>query len=317
MRHAGPPPPPSTLAATARLQPDERPPVPFHLPAPVTPTQSLTSWASFTTAKSNASETSAESCVDWSDADSAAGDATCGILCPANRAEGSCSETSEGESDEITSTSHESSTARHVAQRQEWWEEAVLTDAKSVAGLDFASQLLDARIVKHGQAPGAEAPWLPGKSFDLYEDMGAKNPKEAYLAVWLKINSASLVFLSVVEDPQRLLQCITSPDPLKQRMKFLLNPMNVPVPCKGARDADTITTFFGSDTQLCQARTDGPIVASLQIDLFAKWMLRVFLQKFGFRPGVTIEMIIIDWPGKAVLASMRLKVTTGFLQMAS
>ena len=59
---------------------------------------------------------------------------------------------------------------------------------------------------------------------------------------------------------------------------------------------------------------EGCDIIVVQIDLFCHMMLRFALKNVGFRPGNVVDAILVDWPGQAVLASMRLTVTDEFLK---
>jgi len=201
-----------------------------------------------------------------------------------------------------------------MATWADWW---TLANAASVQGCEVlarSGQLISAKVVQNSamvEAGAAEA---------LYESMGAQDHTCSYLAVWLKLNGASLVFVSRM--PSGLAGSIAGQkDLIQQRLKLLLNPVQVqlPMPTKGPKDAETVGSFFGSSaasTSLTRGKS-GADIACIHIDLYAKWVMRLALQQVGFRLGNTLELLLVDWPGQAVLASIRLQVTEDFLSLVA
>lgn len=86
---------------------------------------------------------------------------------------------------------------------------------------------------------------------------------------------------------------------------------------KNAPEADTVGTFFGLQNSSCEHRSsdDGIHYVCIQVDLYSKWSLRLGMQTVGFVEGNVLDMIIVDWPGRAVLASSQITVTSHLKQM--
>eukprot|EP00440_Ansanella_granifera_P038122 gb/GFBE01041360.1/.p1 GENE.gb/GFBE01041360.1/~~gb/GFBE01041360.1/.p1 ORF type:complete len:303 (+),score=53.63 gb/GFBE01041360.1/:1-909(+) len=179
----------------------------------------------------------------------------------------------------------------------DWWHPADISAWRTADILANVSKLCSAEVVRHSSDQGAGSPWLPGKSGALYEEMGAVSVNSSYLAVWLKLNDASLVFLSSL--PQSLAPDVTASNFLDQR------------------NAETVGPFFGREsTSTSITRTAGGVTVScIQIDLYSRWLMRVALQQAGFCIGNTLELILVDWCSKTVLASLRLVVTQNFLDL--
>eukprot|EP00930_Biecheleria_cincta_P051616 TRINITY_DN36818_c0_g1_i1.p1 TRINITY_DN36818_c0_g1~~TRINITY_DN36818_c0_g1_i1.p1 ORF type:complete len:347 (-),score=49.22 TRINITY_DN36818_c0_g1_i1:238-1278(-) len=201
-----------------------------------------------------------------------------------------------------------------------WWSPAELSPwTRGPEPLATPAKLLCTQVVKHRVALTSsdfEVSWQSRQSEMLYEEMGAKDPSCSYLAVWLKLDNASLVSLSAL--PEGLAQELGEHN-IGTHLKLLLNPVHValPFPTKGAKEADTIGSFFGKRAiQSCKSRAScGAEVTCVQIDLYSNWMLRIALKQVGFRLGNTLELILVDWPCRRVVSAIRLAVTEDFLKL--
>ncbi|CAE8582355.1 unnamed protein product [Polarella glacialis] len=206
---------------------------------------------------------------------------------------------------------------------EDWWEHADLEAASCCRGLPAASRLVAARVIRSDpKERGRSAPWEPGAGAGaLYEELGARGgSSQKYVAVWLNMGDASLVFLSKATNETAVSDCQRASDALARRMKLLINPVQVrlPFPTKGAQDADTVGSFFGESAGAHCARTpSGAEVYCVRVDIYSKWLLRIAMQKVGFQLGNTVEMILVDWPGQVALAAIRLRVSPGFLSLVS
>lgn len=199
-------------------------------------------------------------------------------------------------------------------RRADWWAPAELSAARGFEELSPASRLLEVRLIRHAVA---EKEALVLQSQDLYEKMGAIDANLRYVAVWLNMNDASLMLMSEVTNPQLFERCIAG-NFLKERLKLILNPVEVklPFPAKGPKDADTVGVFFGDNATSSSCRTSiGAEVICVRVDLFSKWIMRMAMQKGGFRAGNTMELVLVDWAQRAVLAGCRLIVTEEFVKM--
>lgn len=219
------------------------------------------------------------------------------------------------------SEEQESEDQGELAEHEDWWEPADLSAAISCRGLSSASRLLAARVVRcpSGADPQKD-PWSPAIASSLYEDLGARGKNRTYVTVWINMGEASLVFLSQATKRQAVSNCAASDDALGNRLKLIINPVQVklPFPTKGAKDADTVGAFFGQSAWAHSLRTSsGAEVYCVRVDLYSKWLLRMAMQKVGFQLGNTVEMILVDWPGQAVLAAIRLRVTADFVKLVS
>jgi hypothetical protein len=197
-----------------------------------------------------------------------------------------------------------------------WWAEADLGTAQGFAGVASASKLLDAQVVRLARV--APEPWLPGQCEDRYRQLGAQKPGGLYVASWLGIEDKSLVFLSEVSDRRLFEDCIAG-NFMKDRLKFILNPVKVkiPVPSKGPATADTVGAFFGRSATDSFRSTlpSGADVVSIRIDIFSKWVVKIAIKQCGFRKDNVVELLLVDWQNRAALASIRIVVTDEFLAM--
>mmetsp|Transcript_80856 Transcript_80856/g.142623 ORF Transcript_80856/g.142623 Transcript_80856/m.142623 type:complete len:299 (-) Transcript_80856:80-976(-) len=201
----------------------------------------------------------------------------------------------------------------------DWWSSADLPAARCCAGLSAASELVAARTVR--DSTKGVPPWSPTAAGRFYEDTGAVGRGNQYVAVWIHLGDSALVFLSKATQGQALDACMASSDALMHRLKLLINPVEVklPFPCKAARDAETVGAFFGQSAAWTDVTTtpSGAEVYAVRVDLFSKWLLKFAMQKVGFQLGNCVEMILVDWPGTAVLGAVRLQVTSSFLEVTT
>jgi len=230
---------------------------------------------------------------------------------------------SEDSTEELTPSKSgtESPSQDWLLYKADWWQAADLaTWACGTDALAAPAQLRCAQVVKHSASlisSDATAPWQPGRCEALHEELGAQQPGQGYLAVWLKLNAASLVLVSAM--PKSVATELGCRKGLAQDLKLILNPVQFPVPfpAKGPADADTIASFFGGKAthQSVSQTSDGAEVACVQIDLYSNWLLRMALKQVGFRLGNVLELILVDWRCRQVVSAVRLAVTQDFLQL--
>jgi hypothetical protein len=194
--------------------------------------------------------------------------------------------------------------------QEDWWAEADSERVQGCTSLAKPAKLVRAKVVKFDITASEQ------QLLSLYDELGAHAPTGSYVAVWLKLNDVSLVLLSELPDGMAS-QVVGYPDLVMGRLKLILNPVKVklPLPAKGPKDADTVGSFFGKGATLTglTKASSGADIAFIQIDLYSKWMMRLALQRVGFRLENTLELLLVDWPGQCVLSSIRLMVTQHFL----
>lgn len=200
---------------------------------------------------------------------------------------------------------------------QDWWDDA---DTKVVAGLEVApslTRLIGVDIVKHKRSTASKRPWHVGESHTCYRRLGVQDSGSSYVAWWLNTGDASSIAVCEVIDRPALERCLAN-DPLGKRLKFIIRAVKcaLPFPGKGPKEADTVGAFFGKGASLNRTRTtEGADLVVIQIDLYYLFFLRLALQNVGFRQGNVVDLILVDWPGQAVLASCRLSVTEEYLKL--
>jgi len=204
-----------------------------------------------------------------------------------------------------------------LSRRGDWWGPADFCSARGLECAVQLSTLLETRVIRHGVLPGSWAlPWHANQSMEIYRQMGMRNSASSYIAAWLSLDTASFLFVSQVLDKERLQLC-TGRDALMSRLKLVLRPVRatLPFPAKAAPEADTIGAFFGLERSSCvqHCSNDGIHYTSIQVALYSKWQFRLAMKTFGFRKGNVLEILIVDWPGRAVLACSRISVTPDLL----
>lgn len=88
--------------------------------------------------------------------------------------------------------------------RADWWSEPDLPRVRSLAGYRLASKVLASHIVPHPRrTPGNTGPWNSKEVHSLYASLGMRDSTRTYLAVWLNLGDASILFVSEVLTPAR------------------------------------------------------------------------------------------------------------------
>mmetsp|Transcript_71368 Transcript_71368/g.134874 ORF Transcript_71368/g.134874 Transcript_71368/m.134874 type:complete len:325 (-) Transcript_71368:43-1017(-) len=230
------------------------------------------------------------------------------------------------------SSDHESAHSNGLFEalpHADWWGDADVIAMRGLEELPQVSRLVNVELV-HSQPVSSckSQPWEEGESLELYERMrGIDAQGEEHVAWWMNVGDSSLVMMSKVLDPVRLHQCFfsdsdtrsVSEECLATRLKLIISPVQVqlPFPSKGPHNAETLGAFFGEGASCTLTRSrdahKGDFIV-VQIDLYSKWLLRKAMQSLGFRKGNVLDLILVDWPGQAVIASSRLSVTDEFLK---
>jgi len=222
--------------------------------------------------------------------------------------------------DQITLGQTDAPNSEVAISTPEWADWYGIADTASVKGLEGSpiTRLLSADIIRHGdQSLANGVPWLPGESQEIYTRLGVNDPEKSYVSLWLNFKDASMLTVSEVLDRQRLEFCLAE-DCLAQRLKLLICPVKcgLPFPSKGAPDAEFVRGFFGHGASCSRTSTvRGVDHICLQVDLFSKWIVRLALQSIGLRPGNIVDIVIVDWPGRAALTACRLNVTDTFVRL--
>jgi len=220
----------------------------------------------------------------------------------------------------LRATNHlsQTSAARRPSSLPNWCE---AIDAKQAPGLESSrelTRLVAARVMRHpaeGCRPrsvaSSAAPWKPGESSEVYTQMGMTEASSNYVAIWLNVGEASLVFVLEVLDPDVLDSCLVT-DFLSKDLNFMVNLTRQRVSHK-----DTVGKFFGQKGSSCERGQthSGVQYVSIQIDLYASWLLRTMLRRVAFQAGNVMELVLIDGPRDGVLGACRVTVDKGFLEL--
>lgn len=205
--------------------------------------------------------------------------------------------------------------------KQDYWGFAETSTLSDMENPITISRVLHVEYTSHAwtaqRSETRPVPWKKGESHDLYKKCGAQKPSGAYVAWWLNLGRNSLLSVSEVVDMQKLEQCIAG-NGLSKRIKLLIKPVEcaLPFPAKSPKAADTVGDFFGAGASLTRDRTaEGTEIVVVQVDLFYLRMLRFALNNVGLRKGNVVDLVLIDWQGKAVLASFRLCCTESFCKL--
>lgn len=203
-------------------------------------------------------------------------------------------------------------------QASTWWCPADIAAVKGLKESAQVSTMLDARVIATKGKNGAMPPWKPGESSELYTSMGMVDPCKCYLAVWLNLGSSSLLFVLELLDDKWMKTCLED-NFLTKRLKFISNPVRMTgaLPSKLPKDAEAVGTFFGKKSTSCaRGTTDAGIpYVCIQVDVFAKWLVKLAFQQVALRPDNILECLLVDGECFSVLAGCRLTMTPELLQL--
>ena len=101
-------------------------------------------------------------------------------------------------------------------------------------------------------------------------------------------------------------------DLLMRKFKFILSPINspLPIPAKKPRDAETVGQYFGMDNVDLYINEEGNMkVVSILINIYSKWIIRKFLPVATSALGRVCDFILLSSDEKVVYADFRLLST--------
>jgi hypothetical protein len=100
---------------------------------------------------------------------------------------------------------------------------------------------------------------------------------------------------------------------LMRQFKFILSPINspLPIPAKKPRDAETVGQYFGMDNvdMYIDERDPNIKVVSILINIYSKWIIRKFLPVATSALGRICDFILLSSDEKVVYADFRLLST--------
>jgi len=196
----------------------------------------------------------------------------------------------------------------------DWWADIDATSVKDLKTGELISKLEEVQIVPCTQMRTAfdnhqAIAFKPHISFGL----GAPR---CHLELWLTLQKVSIVLHSEVLNTQKLKECLQS-DCMMDRLKLVVNPVNVQLPVKGARESRYVGISFGKKNVSCISSESGNELdhVRFQINLAAKWCLRLAFQQLKCHLGSVVDILLVDWPGQTVVAATRLTVTPTFQEL--
>ncbi|CAJ1343940.1 unnamed protein product [Effrenium voratum] len=219
-------------------------------------------------------------------------------------------EVSEADSVYCAAPANALTAASQAAPKEDWWSPAEAADS----GLAVAGCLVSARLVPHN----AQASAL------LYEDMGAC--QGSFVAVWLGLGRCWLVYLcsSGEELDQGALDALKLIlRPVKAETDFWESPgmrhgMAPNHPTGGfLRESlkpvhpeghPLLSTSKKAQTDDDVMTVDGAQIRGVRIDLHSNWLVKMGLH-LGLQQGNCIDLLVVDWPKRAIIAPVRLTVT--------
>ena len=110
-----------------------------------------------------------------------------------------------------------------------------------------------------------------------------------------------------------LLNSYSRDELLLSKMKFIISPINspLPIPAKKPRDAETVGSYFGMDNVdfYIDESVEGLKVVSILVNIYSKWIIRKFLPLATSSLGRICDFILLSSDDKVVYADFRLLCT--------
>lgn len=195
---------------------------------------------------------------------------------------------------------------------QDWVAEACRTSLEGLACDSPYFNLLGARIVHDALRPT--------ETQALYKDMGMRDPKSTYAVLWIDYADASLVLLSSLPDS------VASPDApclleafLMRRLQLVVNCLHprVSLPWTASKSADKLGGHLRRKLTSCTRSCSPAGVDHLcfRVDLGFSRLQAKLLETVGFRPGNSVEMILVDSTSRMPFVTCQLTVTQEFLRL--
>jgi len=101
---------------------------------------------------------------------------------------------------------------------------------------------------------------------------------------------------------------------LREKFKFILSPINspLPIPAKKPRDAETVGSYFGMDNVdfYIDNSFEGIRIVSILINIYSKWVIRKFLPIATSSEGRICDFILLSSDERLVYADFRLLCTS-------
>jgi hypothetical protein len=140
-----------------------------------------------------------------------------------------------------------------------------------------------------------------------------------YVLWQMKLGKLCLLSLHQVVDEPIFEQVLHAggEDFMESSLKLIVTPINlqVSVPAKGPKSADTIKSFFGSGNVSFHREGNSQFdVAMLSIDLYSVWSLKMLLPAVAFKSGRMVDFHLVSYRDNAVLASYRAAMTPSVIQ---
>jgi len=199
-----------------------------------------------------------------------------------------------------------------VVPKEDWWRE-VSREVATEAGLEAVSTLMSACVIHEEDS---KLLLDPAATRTLYEQMLKPMlwKRNDYVAVWLGMGPRWLVYLCEATG-DAIRQSLKSRTALK-RIKLILRPVQVrlPFPSSPPKDAEFVGPYFGEGAQIDEMMTgpSGSQIHALRVNLYGNWLIKLGLQHIGLQLGNCLDLLVIDWPSRLLLASIRLTVTKAF-----
>ena len=132
----------------------------------------------------------------------------------------------------------------------------------------------------------------------------------------LKMGEQVMVSLNEVIDEKnfdRIFREVNRDDLLRKKLKFILSPINspLPIPAKKPKDAETVGSYFGMDNVdfYIDESVGDVVVASIQVNIYSKWVIRKFLPLLTSSLGRICDFILLSSDDKIIYSDFRLLAT--------
>eukprot|EP00746_Dinoflagellata_sp_MGD_P069926 gnl/MRDRNA2_/MRDRNA2_28606_c0_seq1.p1 gnl/MRDRNA2_/MRDRNA2_28606_c0~~gnl/MRDRNA2_/MRDRNA2_28606_c0_seq1.p1 ORF type:complete len:421 (-),score=40.61 gnl/MRDRNA2_/MRDRNA2_28606_c0_seq1:73-1335(-) len=208
-----------------------------------------------------------------------------------------------------------------------WWEAAVLHNSRLFVQ-DLGRQPPEISEILSVELLRQNTWYNPSELLDicLQDSEVAKQIGYSHcVLVQFLVGPASLALLYRVTDESALASLMACGDPLNERLKLIYNPVYVdlPVPLPQGKipsESKFLTCFGNGNIQWRRMSEECAVQGCyIGVNLTSHWAAKFVMDHVGLSAcvGTVLDLVIVDWPARVVVTSVRLTITRELERMST